>query len=166
MSKRKVLLTRRSEKALPGNGVTIKVSTSLYSAAKEGAQRSHRSVPKQVEYWTDLGRVLDDAGVSKNDLMQAANTMRLRLRNAPSRATVLLQDLVTVFEAPRRDAEAEFAGLVETGKGPVYGTSPEFPGKIVQRLQDGTERAGSFQDGKFVPEQLIEAEQRYARAGR
>jgi hypothetical protein len=159
MSKRKA-----REKA---SGVTIKVSTSLYSAAKEGAERSHRSVPKQVEYWTDLGRVIDEAGVSKNDLMQAANALRLRVRNAPSRATELFRGLVNFFELPPRGAEAEFSALIESSRGPVYGTSPSYPGKIIQKLADGTEIVGSFQDGSFAPEYVVRAEpQPHAAAGR
>ena len=35
---------------------------------------------------------------------------------------------------------------------PLYGISPKYPGKLVQRLPDGTEIVGTFQDGAFVPE--------------
>ena len=159
MSKRKARgKGSAAEKIAGGGGVTMKVSTSLYSAAKEGAERSHRSVPKQVEYWTDLGRVIDEAGVSKSDLVQAANAMRQRVRNAPSRATELFRGLVNFFEFPPRGAEAEFSALIESSKGPVYGTSPSYPGKIIQRLPDGTEIVGSFQDGSFAPEYVVKAE--------
>jgi hypothetical protein len=163
-------MNKRKGKAekLAAGGVTIKVSSALYSAAKEGAERSHRSVPKQVEYWTDLGRVLDEAGVSKSDLMQAADALRLRFREAPSRATELFRGLAHFFGLPPRGAEAEFAALIDSSKGPVYGTSPHYPGKIIQRLPDGTEIVGSFQDGAFVPEYAVKAEpqQQYAYAGR
>ncbi len=169
MSKRKARGKVSAAEKIAGGGVTIKVSTSLYSAAKEGAERSHRSVPKQVEYWTDLGRVIDEAGVSKSDLMQAANAMRLRVRNAPSRATELFRGLVNFFEFPPRGAEAEFSALIDSSKGPVYGTSPNYPGKIIQRLPDGTEIVGSFQDGSFAPEYVARAEpqpQQHAYLGR
>jgi hypothetical protein len=35
---------------------------------------------------------------------------------------------------------------------PLYGISPKYPGKLVQRLPDGTELVGTFQNGTFVPE--------------
>ena len=35
---------------------------------------------------------------------------------------------------------------------PLYGICPQHPGKLVQRLPDGTERVGTFQNGTFVPE--------------
>jgi hypothetical protein len=39
----------------------------------------------------------------------------------------------------------------------VYSTSPRFPGKLIQRLPDGTEMIGTFQDGAFVADQAGEA---------
>ena len=36
---------------------------------------------------------------------------------------------------------------------PLYGISPKYPGKLVQRLADGTELVGTFHNGIFVPEQ-------------
>ena len=35
---------------------------------------------------------------------------------------------------------------------PIYGICPQHPGKLIQRLPDGTERVGTFQNGRFVPE--------------
>ncbi len=35
----------------------------------------------------------------------------------------------------------------------VYSTSPKYPGKLIQRLPDGTELVGTFHNGTFVPEQ-------------
>ena len=35
---------------------------------------------------------------------------------------------------------------------PLYGICPQHPGKLVQRLPDGTERVGTFHNGAFVPE--------------
>jgi hypothetical protein len=83
-----------------------------------------------------------------------------------------LQELLGFFEAPPRGVEAEFAALTEAGKGPVYGTSPAYPGKLIQRLADGTELVGALQDGNFVPEKaaVVAAEalpaHQYADAGR
>jgi len=36
---------------------------------------------------------------------------------------------------------------------PIYSTSTQYPGKLIQRLPDGTEAVGTFQNGSFVPEQ-------------
>jgi hypothetical protein len=164
MNKRKLALRPRPEKSRPG--VTIKLSAALYGAAKERAERSHRSVPKQVEYWTDLGRVLDEVGVSKDELMVAATALRVRSAALPSRASALLQGLVRFFDAPPRDAQAELASLIQAGSGPVYGTSPAHPGKVIERRPDGTESIGRFDGGKFVAESTLDAEPRYAQLRR
>ena len=142
-------------------GVTIKVSASLYDAVKESAEKNHRSVPKQVEYLTELGQVLDEAGVSKSALLDAAN--RLRDRNAPSRASGLLQELTQFFGLPPRGAEAEFVSFIEAEKGPVYGTSNKFPGKLVQRWPDGSEVVGTVRNGTFVADRLTGSRSRRVR---
>ena len=36
---------------------------------------------------------------------------------------------------------------------PIFSTSTLHPGKLIQRLPDGTEVVGTFQNGTFVPEQ-------------
>lgn len=38
----------------------IRLSTSLIEIAKKYADYSLRSVPKQIEYWSMLGRIADD----------------------------------------------------------------------------------------------------------
>ena len=38
-------------------------------------------------------------------------------------------------------------------EGPLYGISPQYPGKLIQRLPDGSEFVGTFQNGKFIREQ-------------
>lgn len=53
------------------------------------------------------------------------------------------------FKAPVQSAKAS-ARMLQWA---VYSTSPKFPGKLVQRLPDGTEVVGTFQNGAFVPEQ-------------
>lgn len=157
--KRKLIRAGRGGKgALGAAGVTIKVSAALYSAVRESAEKSHRSVPKQVEYLASLGQVLDDVGVSKNELLEAAN--RLRYRNTPSRASGLMQELARFFVSPPRGAEADFVSLVEAEKGPVYGMSKELPGKMVQRWPDGSEVIGTVRNGTFVADQMAASRSR------
>ena len=47
------------------------------------------------------------------------------------------------------------ASLSDTGirrmqQAPLYGISPQHPGKLVQRLPDGSEIVGIFKNGVFV----------------
>jgi hypothetical protein len=43
-------------------------------------------------------------------------------------------------------------GIRRIQQAPLYGICPQHPGKLVQRLPDGTEVVGTFQNGRFVPE--------------
>ncbi len=40
--------------------VAIKLSDSLAQDAKIYAKASHRSVPKQIEYWSSLGKIVEE----------------------------------------------------------------------------------------------------------
>ena len=55
-----------------------------------------------------------------------------------------LQDQVSRELAKRSSERSSVA--------PLYGISPKHPGKLVQRLPDGSERVGTFRNGTFVPE--------------
>lgn len=41
-------------------GTTIKISDVLYSEAKRYGQVHERSIPKQVEYWSRIGRIAEE----------------------------------------------------------------------------------------------------------
>ncbi len=56
-----------------------------------------------------------------------------------------LQDQVS-RELAKRSSERS------TVAAPLYGISPKHPGKLIQRLPDGSERVGTFRNGTFVPE--------------
>ena len=40
--------------------VTLKLSDELIDLAKPHAAAKHRSIPKQIEYWARLGKVVED----------------------------------------------------------------------------------------------------------
>jgi hypothetical protein len=57
-----------------------------------------------------------------------------------------LQQRVTA-ELAKRSGRSE-----SMPQGVLYGISPQHPGKLIQRLPDGSEFAGTFQNGKFIRE--------------
>ena len=148
------------------SGVAVKLAASIYTAAKESADRNHRSVPKQLEFWADMGRVLDEAGVSKVELMEATQALRLRSRNMPTRAQSLVQELVGFFAEPSTRIRADFASMIGADQGPIYGTDPGHPGKFVEKRPDGSEVIGTFRDGNFVADEVAVQRRQYgAQAG-
>ncbi len=40
--------------------VNVKLSENLVAQAKRYAQIEHRSVPKQIEYWSQIGRIAEE----------------------------------------------------------------------------------------------------------
>ncbi|MBK6616943.1 MAG: hypothetical protein IPG31_00705 [Nitrosomonas sp.] len=40
--------------------VNVKLSENLIAQAKRYAQIEHRSVPKQIEYWSQIGRIAEE----------------------------------------------------------------------------------------------------------
>lgn len=40
--------------------INVKLSEELVAQAKRYAQIQHRSVPKQIEYWSEIGRIAEE----------------------------------------------------------------------------------------------------------
>lgn len=40
--------------------VNVKLSESLVDQARRSAQIQHRSVPKQIEYWSQIGKIAEE----------------------------------------------------------------------------------------------------------
>ena len=40
--------------------VNVKLSESLVAEAKRYAQTQHRSLPKQIEYWSQIGKIAEE----------------------------------------------------------------------------------------------------------
>ena len=40
--------------------VNVKLSENLVEQARRHAQRQHRSVPKQIEYWSRIGKIAEE----------------------------------------------------------------------------------------------------------
>lgn len=64
----------------------------------------------------------------------------------------LIAEILRIFESPETAVEAEFRELIERHAGPIYGTSPDHPGKIVEMRSDGSQIAGTLQGRRFIPD--------------
>ncbi|MDX1589013.1 MAG: hypothetical protein R3296_08750 [Oleiphilaceae bacterium] len=114
-------------------------------AAAEG-QISHRSTPKQIELWAELGRRIADT-ISPQDVLaltQGLKTVRLERVNARPPATDQLWDQV--------DSARESGTLSQQIRQDrvVYQASTRHPGYLEALHPDGTRVTGEFRDGVFV----------------
>ena len=131
----------------------IKVPSRFYSMVRERAERNRRSVPMQVQYWAEMGCVIEEIGVTREQLVEAASAVRVRKHSRATPARELLSEIVRIFESPGPAAEAEFRDLIGAEAGPVYGTSPDHPGKIVEKRPDGSEIMGTLRGRQFIPDE-------------
>lgn len=63
-----------------------------------------------------------------------------------------MAEIVRTFASPEPAAEAEFRELIEKQAGPIYGTSPDHPGKIVEMRSDGSLVVGTLRGRQFIPD--------------
>lgn len=64
----------------------------------------------------------------------------------------LMAKILATFVSPEPAAAAEFRELIEKQAGPIYGTSPDHPGKIVEMRPDGSRILGSSRGRQFIPD--------------
>jgi hypothetical protein len=64
----------------------------------------------------------------------------------------LMAKILATFVSPEPAAEAEFRELIEEQAGPIYGTSPDHPGKIVEMSSDGSRVVGTLRGRQFIPD--------------
>jgi hypothetical protein len=136
----------------------VKLSDSLYAAARDAADVSHRTLSSQIEHWATLGRAIE----GQITMQQTVELVRgVREARAPY-ATPLSADIAERIAATVqsiRDGSFSRAmrdQLRATGK-PLYGTHPDFPGRLVRRNPDGTVTPGQLVNRKFIADAADEA---------
>jgi len=130
---------------LSGRGKGIRISDELFEQADEHAGIAQRSVPKQIEYWSQLGRLLEqDLGSADLHALLSKRKMiadiTLASNEVPDAATVLAE-----LEAERA---AGTLSVAVTTSGTVYDMSDD--GRLRRHAPDGSVEHGQLVDGAFV----------------
>lgn len=114
-------------------------------AAAEG-QISHRSTPKQIELWAELGRRIADEVSPQDVLALTQGLKKLRLE----RVTVTAPDTDRLWD--QVDSARESGALSQQIQQDrvVYQASSRHPGYLEALHPDGTKVTGEFRDGVFV----------------
>jgi len=132
-------------------GTPLKVSDSLFAAAKQEAQATERSITGQIEHWARIGRAIE-AILAHQELLTLKRVGEILAPLYPSTERRReVHDLLTRI-AMSPDRETTTAALRATGK-PVYATDPAHPGLVIQVLPDGTRTPGRVEGRRFVPVQ-------------
>jgi len=123
----------------------IRIDRSLFEQAAAEADRQKRSIPKQVEYWAELGQICDG-------LLSHADAIRLReglLKIEPDNTTPIDTDAVFADLNTARNSGA-LTNSVTRAK-VIYQISESHPGYLEQLEPDGNVVIGQFKSGKFQP---------------
>lgn len=128
--------------------VPIRLDRKLVEAAAAESALHHRTTPKQIEHWADLGRRLAGRISAADAQAISQGLLQLNLEPAPA-PTVSGADLLAQIRADR--ASGELSDRV-TGAAVRYQQHPEHPGYLEAVYTDGRRVCGRFQDGEFVPQ--------------
>ena len=124
----------------------IRVSETLLEKAEEHARVAQRSIPKQIEYWSQLGRIFEQhlGGADLHALLTEQKTIshiELVASAIPGPESVFAE-----LEAERR---AGSLGTSVTAAPVVYDLS-EDGGSLRRHESDGRITIGALVDGEFV----------------
>jgi len=124
----------------------LRLDRELVRAAAAVASRHKRSVPRQIEYWAELGRAIE-AQVDPTALIALQEGLaRLVVEMTPAdpvRASDVFADLERARDAgslPGRVSESTVR----------YQASAAAPGYLEQIRPDGAKIVGRFRAGRFV----------------
>ncbi len=125
----------------------IRLNSSLLEAAEREASFQKRSIPKQIEYWADLGRAVEHA-IDRTDVFAVLQGIkRLKLEDVESPVVSpeeVFDDLQTRIEQGRISDRLTAAAF-------YFEASKSRPG-LLDRVDTatGSRQTGQFKGGKFT----------------
>lgn len=117
-------------------GQPVKISDELLLDARLTAEIAERSIAGQIEYWAQLGRVVDQ-------LLEGSRALALRRAGAVRPLSECLAS-VDSDEGRRR-----FVEYLKSRPFPHYEPAPNSPGLLVRIEEDGTRTVGKFVGREF-----------------
>jgi hypothetical protein len=123
----------------------IRIDKELFEQAAAEADWQKRSIPKQVEYWAELGQICDG-------LITHADAIRLReglLKIEPDDTTPIDADEVFADLDAARESRS-LKNLITQAK-TIYQASEQHAGYLEQIDTGGNVLVGQFKNGKFQP---------------
>lgn len=124
----------------------VRLDQTLVRHAAAEAALNHRSTPKQIELWAELGQLIAGKINSEDLLALTQGLMELRVERIKGKP-VPTDKLWQQLESDRQSGV--LAQGVKTGR-TVYQAHPERPGYLEEIKPDGSRRTGQFQNGRFV----------------
>lgn len=125
----------------------MRIDDNLCQLAAEWGKLEKRSVPKQIEYWAEIGRRVEPF-LSQEDRMALLQGY-LQIKTVPVESASVNPE--EVFQALEINRSAGLLAQKVTAAEYRYGASDTSPGLLERIHRDGTREPGRFLNGRFVP---------------
>ncbi len=125
----------------------LRLDATLVRQAKATARLYKRSLPRQIEYWAELGRSVESM-LTLEQLI--AIREGLAIINVDHRETGPVSSDEVFRDIEQQRADEELSKRV-SGTSTRYQASDSHPGRLERIAADGTRTTGVFEDGRFVP---------------
>ena len=125
----------------------LRLDAALVRQAKATARIYKRSLPRQIEYWAELGHAIESM-VSQEQLIAVREGLARIVIDNISSGPVSPDEVFADVEQLRGDNDL---GARVTSASVSYQRSQSHPGHLEQIASDGTSTVGVFKDGRFVP---------------
>ncbi|NOY94532.1 MAG: hypothetical protein GXP55_25425 [Deltaproteobacteria bacterium] len=124
----------------------MRLDRDLVEQATAVARRQKRTVPRQIEYWAELGRAVGEVLDPDTLIAVREGLARIEVEAAPS-VRVDAAEVLGQIESMRSSGQL----AREIGGDRVhYQASAAHPGLLEELTPDGGRRLGRFRDGLFV----------------
>ena len=126
---------------------SIRLNTDLISQAQSAAAVQCRSIPNQVEYWANLGRIIS-AVIGIEDAFAILQGLK-KIRVEPTQTVPI--DSETVFNHLEADRAQRFVNKPITSAPFFFEASQETPG-LLDKVDSvtGERKTGKFANGNFT----------------
>ena len=126
----------------------VRVNDNLYHDAETYGSLLRRSAAKQVEYWAELGKRVDEIATASDLLALMQGIARVRIE-IPRTATVDPMAVIATVDQVRSSGELSQSITRNTM---YYEDSESRPGLLDQVMPDGSRKTGHFNNGEFMVE--------------
>lgn len=128
----------------------VRLDQKLVRQAAAEAVLNHRSTPKQIELWAQLGQLIAGRLSSEDLLALSQGLLELRVDRVQA-GPVATDKLWQQLESDRQSGA--LATNLKTDR-TVYQAHPVHQGYLEEINPDGSRRVGRFQNGRFVASSL------------
>jgi len=127
----------------------IRIDPKLVELAKKEGGIKKRSVPKQIEYWAELGKAIESVIDLKDAYAIIQGFMKLTVKPLESKAV----DPKNVFSSLENKRKSGELSEMVTNSSIYFEASKTKPGLLDRvNLISGKRQTGKFHNGKFEPQ--------------